>query len=86
MQGGAIVQIAARELGYPRGKFNVFSARGGRAIAGMTCETLTDEKAAIPATATPQVRMAIRWYRSLAPLTCVSYGLDWHDVGIDLRR
>jgi hypothetical protein len=86
MQSGSIVQIAARELGYPPGRFNVFSARGPRAIAGMSCETLTDEKAAIPATASPQARAAIRWYRSLAPLTCVSYGLDWHDVGIDLRR
>jgi len=86
MQSGSIVQIAARELGYPPGSFNVFSERGGYAIEGMTCETLADEKVAVPATATRRARASIKWYRSLAPLTCVSYGLDWHDVGIDLHR
>jgi hypothetical protein len=86
MQSGSIAQIAARELGYPRGSFNVFSARGGRAIEGMTCEALADKKVAVPTTASPHARASIKWYRSLAPLTCVPYSLDWHDIGIDLRR
>jgi len=84
MQSGSIAQVAAGELGYPRGAFNVFSARGGRAIEGMSCAALADEKIPVPTTATPQARASIKWYRSLAPLTCVPYSLDWHDVGKDL--
>ncbi len=70
MQTGSIVQVAARELGDPRGTFNVFSARGGRAIAGMTCETLTDEEGCHPddrRTAGPRLHQVVSlvWHHDL---------------------
>jgi hypothetical protein len=85
MQSGAIVRIAARELGYPPDRFKIYSARAGDPLPGLTCELVTDKSAPDPSLPR-QTRLILNWYRSLAPITCVSYSLDWHDLAIDLAR
>jgi hypothetical protein len=85
LQTGSIVQIVARELGYSADKFKVYSARGGDPIPGLTCEMLAPGTP-LPADLSEQSISIVKWFRSLAPLTCVTYSLDWHDVGIDLSR
>lgn len=85
MQSGSIVQIAARELGYPPGTFQVYNVRDDEPVPGLSCEIIADKDAPLPATLPEQTRSPLRWYQSLGAL-CVTYSLDWHDIGRDLRR
>ena len=81
MQSGSIVRIAARELGYPPDRFRIYSARAGDPIPGLTCQMVTDPNEPDPSLPR-QTRLVLQWYRRLAPITCVPYSLDWHDLSI----
>jgi hypothetical protein len=85
MQSGSIVEIVAREMGYPPHKFDFYSVRAGDPIPGLTCGMLTSTQS-LPPGLTEKQAWTVRWFWTLAPLTCVTYSLEWHDVEADLRR
>ena len=86
LQNGAVVHIAARELGYPLGSREILTARGDDVFAGLTCEMLTNPQAALPPNARRRGREWVKWLRGIPSLTCLDFDLSWHDVGIDLTR
>jgi hypothetical protein len=86
LQTGAIVQIAARQLGYPADRFKVYPTRGSDPVPGLTCDMLTDPNAALPPRLSEKEQGTVDWLRNMAPVACMTYTLDWHDVGIDLTR
>jgi hypothetical protein len=83
LQTGSIVQIAARQFSPSADKLKVFSIRGGDPISGLTCDMLAPN-ARLPDDFSAKSIGIVNWYRSMAPLTCVTYNLDWHDIGIEL--
>jgi hypothetical protein len=101
LQTGAIVQIAVRELGYPQDKFRVYPTRDADPFPGLTCEMVTNPDAKPPPNIKQKLGMLdyigkqdfgrrerdiLNWFRSFGPVTCLTYTLEWHDVGIDLGR
>jgi hypothetical protein len=86
LQTGAIIQIAARQLGYPADRFKVYLTRAGDPIPGLTCDMLTDPNATLPPRLSELEQSTLDWFRSMAFMTCMTYTLHWHDVGIDLTR
>lgn len=81
LQTGAIVHIAAAIMGLGRDRFKVYGNRGGDPVPGLTCAMLTDAKAGYPPNASKKSISIIDWFRTLGPLTCVTYDLGWHDLG-----
>src|SRR5258708_738693 len=81
LQSGAIVHIVAETLGFDRDRFKVFGDRGGSPVPGLTCRMLTDPQVSYPANASKKSISVIDWFRTLGPLTCVTYDLRWHDLG-----
>lgn len=84
MQTGAIVRVIAAELGFSA--FELVLTRGDEPMPGLTCEMLQAATASYPPNASKKSVELIDRYRSLAPLTCVTASMAWHDLGLDLRR
>ena len=86
-QSGAIVRIAAEEVGLPRESFNVLVIRNGKPVSGVTCDTLMAPDPVYPPQASERTIWFVNFYRSQKPFTCVPYSLaDWHDLGTAPRR
>ncbi|MBN9089604.1 MAG: hypothetical protein J0J01_22045 [Reyranella sp.] len=86
MQTGAIVRVIARALGRPDKAYELVLTRGDEPIPGLTCEMLEGPAASYPASTSRQAIQLVDRYRSLAPLTCVTANMGWHDLGLDLRH
>ena len=86
LQTNAILHIAAEELGHPAGEFKMVTIRGTKLLPGLTCEMLTSRTPTYPPNVSQQWVWDFKYYRGLAPLTCVTYSLAWHDIGVDLWR
>jgi hypothetical protein len=86
LQNGAIVVILAKEMGLGPDKLKVFSARGNEPVPGITCENIAALPNTYPPGASDATVMTLRYYRSLAPVTCVDYSLAWHDLAVDVSR
>lgn len=84
LQTGAILAVAANELGYGNRKFTILPTRGDSPMPGLTCAMLTGRVPSFPAGANARERDIVNYYRSLSPLTCVTYDLAWHDLAVDL--
>jgi hypothetical protein len=79
LQSGAILHVAAAELGHRMDVFDVHPIRHDEPTPGITCERLT--------AATPSYRglsertiSLVRFLRSQAPITCVTYSLAWRNL------
>jgi hypothetical protein len=83
LQTGAIAHIAEAELGHPVDEIAVYSERDSYPVPGLTCQMLTAPTPSYPANASKKSVDLIDWFRTQAPVTCVQYSLDWHDLGYD---
>lgn len=81
LQNGAIVTILAEERGIPRKQLRVYPVSGADPVAGITCDLLKSPTLVAPPGASEAAVATIKFWRSLAPFTCVSFSLDWHDLG-----
>jgi hypothetical protein len=81
LQDGSIVHIAASELGVSDKQLRVFVQREDNPVPGLTCELLTAPKASYPPNASERSIAIINIFRKMAPFTCVTYNLAWHDLG-----
>jgi hypothetical protein len=86
MQTGAIVRVIATALGLPDKAYELVLTRGDEPVPGLTCEMLESPAARYPPNASRQSIQLVDRYRSLAPLTCVTASMGWHDLGLDLRH
>ena len=82
LQTGAIVKVAARELGYDETNFRLWINRGGDPIPGLTCGMLAGPQPSYPPNASQQSIFLINQLRTRR-LTCVTYSLAWHDLDFD---
>ncbi len=80
LQNGAIATILAERRGIPRGQLRVFPIRGAEPVAGVTCELLEAPQLVVPAGASERAVGTIKYWRNLAPFTCVPFSLAWHDL------
>ncbi len=85
-QSGAIVRIAAEELGLPRDSFNVLVIRDGKPVSGVTCAMLVAPTPTYPPQASERTIWLVNFYRSQRPFTCEMYGLEWHNLGFAFRK
>ena len=81
-----ILRVALSELGHPANEFNLLSTREDDPVPGLTCEMLTALVPSYPPNASAQSIETIKHWRALAPVTCVTYSLAWHDLGADPVR
>jgi hypothetical protein len=81
LQDGSIIHIAARELGVPDKQLQVYVQRENDPVPGFTCELLATPKPTYPPNASRHSVGAINFFRKLAPFSCVTYSLAWHDLG-----
>ena len=81
LQNSAIVTVLAEEIGIPRGKLRFLAVRGGVPIENANCRMFTDPAYVLPRGMPEKAVLDIKFMRSLAPVTCVEYSLDWRDVG-----
>lgn len=86
MQTGAIVRVIAAEFGFSDKAFELVLTRGDEPVPGLTCEMLQSPTASYPPNASTRSIELVDHYRSLAPLTCVTASMAWHDLDLDLRR
>ena len=80
LQTGAIVRIAAAELGWQTAQDDVQIVRAEYPVAGLTCDMLAANQLAYPPGASPREIEYVKKLRGLRPLTCVMFSLDWHDL------
>ncbi len=85
IQDGSIIHITAANLERPRA-FKVHVQRENDPVPGLTCALLETPQPTYPPNATKFTRDSIDYYRSLAPFSCVTYNLKWHDLSLDLTR
>ncbi len=81
LQDGSIVHIAASELGISERQLKVFVQRENNPVPGLTCELLTASKPTYPQGASARSVAIIDFFRRMAPISCVTYSLAWHDLG-----
>jgi hypothetical protein len=81
LQSGAIAHIAAEELGVPRDYFTVFPMRPGDPFPTMDCPGLMASFVKPPEDLPYRLASMIDWLKKIQPVTCVNYGLEWHDLG-----
>lgn len=81
LQSGAIMHVAAAELGRPVGAFSILTPRGDYPVPGLTCPMLTSPTPSYPPHASAEVVATIDYYRTLTPLMCETHDLKWHDLG-----
>src|SRR5947208_17132399 len=68
-------------ISHVRFRSKVYPTRGDDPIPGLTCEMLTGENAALPPRLSKRERNTVDWFRGMAPVTCMTYTLDWHEIG-----
>jgi hypothetical protein len=83
---GGIVRVIANDLGVSDKSFDLLVTRGDDPVPGLTCEMLKPSASGYPANASKQAIAIIERYRALTPLSCHQITMDWHDLGIDLKR
>jgi hypothetical protein len=81
LQTGSVVHIAASELGVSDEQLKVFVQRENDPVPGLTCEILTAPRPTYPQGASERSIALINYFRRIAPISCVTYSLDWHDLG-----
>jgi hypothetical protein len=82
-QTGAIVRVAAAELGLPQDAFDVFIVRDDQPVPGISCALLASDTPTDKAGASEKVRWYVNFYRNLRPFTCKTYSLAWHDLALN---
>ena len=78
LQNGSIVTILAEQQGVPRGNLLVYSMRGDDPVPNASCALVTDSTVPIPAGLSDASINAVKYLRTLSPVTCVTYSLAWH--------
>lgn len=82
LQSGAIMHVAAAELGRPAGEFSILVPRGDYPVPGLSCSMLMLPDPTYPPNASAQVVATINYYRTFpGPITCATYDPAWHDLG-----
>lgn len=80
-QTGAIAHIASEMMGAPKDYITVFPMRPGDPFVDMDCPRLMASFAKPPEDVPDRIAATINWLKNIRPVTCVNYGLGWHDLG-----
>jgi hypothetical protein len=86
LQNGAIIQVLAAQFGWDIKPFGIQMMRGSAAMPGINCELLKAPTFTFPPQTARRTTEGITFTRTLQPLTCVMFSLDWHDLRADWPR
>ena len=80
LQSGAIMHVAASNLGRSATEFTILVPRGDYPVPGLTCPMLTSASPIYPDGATLKVMSTIDYYRRFPSIFCTTYSPAWHDL------